>query len=64
MSVWQLTTNVAAILVLPTRHSVGFTFVAGRAIHEKLKTFSRVPVRVTIVEVWENLKYSVEALSR
>ena len=33
MSVWQLTTNVAAILVLPIRHSGGFTFVAAWAIH-------------------------------
>ena len=29
MSVWQLATTVAAILILPIRHSVGFTFVAG-----------------------------------
>ena len=29
MSVWQLTTTVAAILVLPIRHSGSFTFVAG-----------------------------------
>ena len=29
MSVWQLATNVAAILVLPICHSGGFTFVAG-----------------------------------
>ena len=29
MSVWQLATTVAAILVLPIRHSGGFTFVAG-----------------------------------
>ena len=33
MSVWQLATTVAAILVLPIRHSCGFTFVAGWAIH-------------------------------
>ena len=32
-SVWQLATTVAAILVLPIRHSGGFTFVAGWAIH-------------------------------
>ena len=31
MSVWQLTTTVAAILVLPIRHSGSFTFVAGWA---------------------------------
>ena len=29
MSVWQLATTVVAILVLPIRHSGGFTFVAG-----------------------------------
>ena len=29
MSVWQLTTTVAAILVLPIRHSGGFIFVGG-----------------------------------
>ena len=29
MSVWQLATTVVAILVLPIRHSDGFTFVAG-----------------------------------
>ena len=28
MSVWQLSTTVAAILVLSIRHSGGFTFVA------------------------------------
>ena len=33
MSVWQLATTVAAILVLPIRHSGGFIFVAGWAIH-------------------------------
>ena len=32
MSVWQLATTVAAILVLPICHSGGFTFVAGWAI--------------------------------
>ena len=32
MSVWQLATTVAAILVLPIRHFGGFTFVAGWAI--------------------------------
>ena len=32
MSVWQLATTVAAILVLPIRHSGDFTFVAGWAI--------------------------------
>ena len=29
MSVWQLVTTVATILVLPIRHSGGFTFVVG-----------------------------------
>ena len=29
MSVWQLATTVAAILVLSIRHSGGFAFVAG-----------------------------------
>ena len=33
ISVWQLATTVAAVLVLPIRHSGGFTFVAGWAIH-------------------------------
>ena len=32
ISVWQLATTVAAILVFPIRHSSGFTFVAGWAI--------------------------------
>ena len=35
MSVWQLATTVAAILVLPIRHSGGFIFVAGSNIFNK-----------------------------
>ena len=62
MSVWQLATTVAAILVLPIRHSSGFTFVAGRAIHLYIDQWFTplYAIAYAIMNGTENLRFDKE----
>ena len=50
ISVWQLATTVAAILVIPIRHSCGFTFVASkRVVSGNVMLHIRVSIQFNLI---------------